>query len=53
MVDDQEVDPRRDGGMKSMTSGDLLHGSGMPKTDCHGKEKLRPSPNKWTDNGLI
>ena len=53
MVADQEVDPRRDGGMKLMTSGDLLHESRMPKTDCHGKGMLRPSSNKWIDNGLI
>ena len=36
-----------------MTSGDLLHESRMPKTDCHGKGMLRPSFNKWIDNGLI
>ena len=53
MAADQEVDPRRDGGMKSMTSGDMLHGSGMPKTDCHRKGMLRRSSNKWIDNGLI
>ena len=38
MVADQEVDPRRDGGMKLMTFRDLLHGRIMPKTDCHGKK---------------
>ena len=51
MVIDQEVDPRRDGGMKSITAGDMLHGSRMPKTDCHGKGMLRVSSNKWIDNG--
>ena len=53
MAADQEVDPRSDGGMKQMTSGDLLHGSGMRKTDCYGKGMLRPSSDKWIDNGLI
>ena len=53
MVADQGVDPRGDGGMKWMTSGDLLHGSRMSKTDCHGKGMLRPSFNKWIENGLI
>ena len=24
--------------MKATTSGDLLHGSRMPNTDCHGKQ---------------
>ena len=24
----------------------------MPKTDCHGIGLLRPSSNKWIDNGL-
>ena len=28
-----------------MASGDLLHGSIMPKTDCYGKGMLRPSSN--------
>ena len=31
----EEVDPRRDGGMKSIPSGDLLHESRMPKTVFH------------------
>ena len=53
MVVDQEIDLRRDGGMKSMTSRDLFHRSRMTKTDCHGKTMLRPSSNKWIDNGLI
>ena len=53
MAADQEVDPRRDGGMKWMTSGDVLHGSRMPKTDSHEKGMLRPSSNKLIDNGLI
>ena len=52
VVFDQEVDAQRDGGMKSRTSGDLLDGSRMTKTDWHGKTMLRPSFNKWTDNGL-
>ena len=52
-VFDEEVHPRRDGGMKSMTSGDLLHGSKMAKTDCHGKGMLRLTSNTWIDNGLI
>ena len=51
MVVEQEVDPRRDGGIKSMTSGDLLHRSRMVKTDFHGKEMLRPLSNKSIDNG--
>ena len=46
MAADQDVDPRRDGGMKSMTSGDLLHESRMPKRDYHGKTMLKPSSNK-------
>ena len=41
MVVDQEVDPQRDGGMKSMPFEELIHGSRMPKTDCHGKTMLR------------
>ena len=45
--------PRRDGVMKSMTSGGMLHESRMPKTDFHGRTILRPSSNKWNDNGLI
>ena len=45
MVVDQEVDTRRDGGMKSMTSRDLLHESRMSKTDCNGITMLRPSSN--------
>ena len=53
MVVDQEVGPRRDGGMKSMTSGDVLRGSRMPKTNFHGKGMLRPKSNKRIDNGLI
>ena len=47
MAADQEVDPGRDGVMKSMTSGDLFHGSRMPKTACCGETMLRPSYNKW------
>ena len=43
MVANQEVDPRRDGGMKSMTHVDLLRESIMPNTDCRGKTMLRPS----------
>ena len=35
-----------------MTSGDLLHGSSMPKTDYYGKTMQRPSSNKWIDNCL-
>ena len=53
MVVDQAVDPQRDGEMKQMTTGDLLNGGRMPKTDCHGKGMLRPSSNKWIDNGLM
>ena len=47
MAADQEVDTQRDGGMKQMTSGDLLRGRRMPKTDCHGKVCC----NKWIENG--
>ena len=43
MVADQEIDT---GGMKLITSGDLLDGSRMPSTDCRGKGMLRPSSNK-------
>ena len=53
MVLHQEVDPRRDGGMKSMTSVDLLHGSIKPKTDCHGKTMMRPSSNKLIDTNWL
>ena len=53
MVVDRDVDFRRDGGMKSMPSRDLLHGGRMLKIDCHGRTLLRPSSYKWIDNGLI
>ena len=38
MAVDQEVDPRRDRGMKSMLSGDLLHGSKIRNTDVMEKQ---------------
>ena len=47
------VDLRKVGGMELMTSGDLLHGSRIPKADCHEEGMLRPSSNKWIDNGLM
>ena len=52
MVVDQEGDPQRNGGMKLMPPGDLLHGSRMPKTDSDGKTMLRPSSNMWIEANL-
>ena len=52
MVGELDADFGKDGGTKSMPSRNLLHGNGMLKTGGLRKAKLRPSPNRWIDNGL-
>ena len=52
MIVEPNTDTRKDGGTKSMPSGNVLHGNELLKTDCFGRAIITPSFNKFIDNEI-